>query len=514
MEKKRGLHGKIVLWLVVLVCGIIAVAGLSSDVRQEEEQVTITPEVLYGDPSVAEGMKVQIRTHYNYGPQWTTDFVVGQEDKAQTVVNHLSGQEPEEIIYLANLVLDTLFHVDPVVDKGDYKSYPTNTSIPWNNNNARIQLVKDYLGPVLEDVAAQCEPGDSTLQTVWLEKYFQYYPMAVNIVQLANGLGIWQDGEVYVPKDNYEWAKIMSDVMGQYFQIPVIHDDRVTIMMEKDDQGEVASLSLNAWTQDGGSSDPAGNVNCVSDQGIYFAMNLSPEQFDYSQVPGGYGLYFMPIVIEEDRICVVPEGLTTILSLPENQIISKLWCDETGDTVIIQRNNTGEGLVFDIVDVPSGKIIQTIGHGVTPEWDGNDKTRRTVHAILIRGDHLVIELLDDEYMVYQKKSDGIYDFCIAGNSTQAEEMIRQWKYDYLEVIEYDRMGMDFNGEYLALSWFMPYSKEDRMESCDIYVAVYGEEGLVYFGVYHNSLSVGGEGEVSSNRVNQMVIDPITLTWPE
>ena len=514
MEKKKGLHGKILLWLAVIVCGIAAVFGFSSTLQEEESQITITPEVLYGDPSIVEGMKVQIRTHYNYGPQWTTDFVLGQEQEAQTAVEHLSGQEPEEVIYLANMVLETLFHVDPVVDKGDYKSYPTDTIIPWNNNNARIQLVKDHLGQVLDDVAAQCEPGGSTLQTVWLEEYFEYYPMVVNIVQLANGLGIWQDDAVYVPKDNYEWANIMSDVMSQYFQIPVIQDDRVTIQVEKDDQGEISSLSLNAWTQDGGDGNLTGNVHCVSKQGIYFVMGLSPERFDYGLVPGGYGLYFMPTMTEGDTLCLVPEGLVTILSLPEDRNIFKLWSNEAGEIVVMQRENTGGGLVFDIVDVPSGQMIQTIGCGVTPEWDEMDKSNRTVHTVLIREGYMVLELLDRSVLVYEQKNDGTYEFCFAVDASQYESMIRQWNQNVLYAIEYDQAALAFNGEYLAVSWFLPYSKEDSTESCDIYVAVYGEEGLVYYGAYRNSLSVGGEGDSSSDRVSQTLIDPIMLNWPE
>jgi hypothetical protein len=150
---------------------------------------------------------------------------------------------------------------------------------------------------------------------------------------------------------------------------------------------------------------------------------------------------------------------------------------------------------------------------VTPEWDQHHKNPGFLNAVLLRDDYLIFQLYSAEFMVYQRQSDGTYGLCWKGDLTQYGEQIYRWKPGSLLAIENDEAGTAFNGKYLAVSGFMPYSQEDISKSCDIYVAVYGEEGLVYFGVYHNSLSVGGEGKYSREQVYQELFDPITLAWP-
>ena len=509
MERKQGSYGKIVLWLLAILCGIVAVIGLFSRVRQGEDQVTITPEVLYGDPSLVEGMEIQIRTQLNDSVRWTTNFVVGQEEAAKTTVEHISQQDPERQIYIAQTLLN-VFTVDQGMHPESYESSHTGIPVMDDYYNGLLQWVHNQLGQALEDVAVTCEPGDSIEQTVRLEEYFEYYPIAVKPKITTTKLGIWQDGKVDIPENNQEWAKRMSEYIRQYIKIPVIQDDAVTLRMEKDAQGEISELSVHSWKQwEHGS----GSAACWWNKGVYFALQMSPQYFDYSQVPGGYGLYFLPAVIENDTVSVIPEGLTTVVSLDGEQAVYGLWSDADGETVVLQRSPSGQSLVFDIVDVPSGRIIQTIGGGVTPEWNQHHKNPGFLNAVLLRDDYLIFQLYSAEFMVYQRQSDGTYGLCWKGDLTQYGEQIYRWKPGSLLAIESDEAGTAFNGKYLAVSGFMPYSQEDISKSCDIYVAVHGEEGLVYFGVYHNSLSVGGEGKYSREQVYQELFDPITLAWP-
>lgn len=507
MEKKQGLHSKVILWLVVLVCGITAVVGISSKVRKTEDQVTITPEVLYGDSSLVEGMAVQVRTQISGAMRWTTDFVIGQEEQAQTTVKHLSGPDEEDLNMVDHVMLNGNFRVNPIVNGWQISASDSGDFF----DKQRAEWASWQLGDLLDSVTAQCQPGKTHMQTVWLEECFDYYPIAANLPTSTLNLGLIVDGKRYLPEDTKEWFELLSLELQRYFRIPVIKDDRATILVEKDEKGQVTELSLNAWA---GAPERDGTYSCMTSAGLYFTMNMSPELYDYSQVPGGYGLYFMPMVEEDGKRYLMPEELATVVSWENDQPLGRLWSDESGE-ILVMRHDGEEGAMLDLIDVAAGKIIQTMGCGVSSEWGEYERNPGTIHKVLVQEDILVIEFYIGDFLVYQRQENGLYEFCFAVKPDQYESQIHQWKPSLLHAIEYDQVGLDYNGKYLAVSWFMPYSKGiDSAESCDIYVALYGEEGLVYFGVYHNSLSVGNETYGYGTQIGGALVDPITLHWPE
>ena len=507
MEKKKGLHGKVILWLAVLVCGIAAVAGLSTGVQQGEEQVTITPEVFYGDPSLVEGMEVQTRLQYSGTIQWTTDFVLGQEENAQTTVEHLNGYGSEAQNDVARLALEQDFRVRTMLDGYSIDVERDRTLIYGDRFSPQADWLSTRFNAILEDVQQQCKPGGSTVKTVWLEEYFDYYPLLVNLPTLNMYPAIWQDGQAYMPKSSQEWAYLVSQKLQGYFRIPVVKDDRVTVLLEKDGLGNLSSITFNAWA-----NAPVGGGHCseVTEAGIYFTMKMPADQYDYSLVPGGYGLYFIPTIVKDDVLCLKLDELATVMSLEADQSVGSLWSSDDGKTLIMKRQVGETGIVFDIVDTASRQVIQTIGCGETPEWDAYAEDIYRVNKLMLRDDYMVIELPDSTLLVYEQQTDGTYRFCFDTDPDQYWSMLHEWN-DDVYVFWYDAVGIDFNGEYLAVSYFM--RGEDGFHSCDIYVAVFGEEGLAYYGVYRNSLSVGNEMDEYGSRIGGAV-DPITLHWPE
>ncbi|MBR6527302.1 MAG: hypothetical protein IKT45_05095 [Lachnospiraceae bacterium] len=512
MEKRQGLHGKVILWLIVLVCGIAAVAGTSGTVSKKEEQVIITPEVFYGDPSIVEGMSVQLCNEYNGTLRWTTDFVMGQEENAQTTVEHLPGEAPLSPAEVTEIMMDAEFRVRTLL--GGY-AFGVNHNLTWYMGDS-YESTRAWLNirfeELLTDVMAQCEPGGSTVKTVWLKEYFDYYPILVNRPTSNMYTAIWKDGQVYMPKDGQEWAELVSQKMQEYFRIPVIEGDRVTVLLEKDALGKLSSVSFNAWTKD-----PIGGTHCrqITEAGIYFTMELPADQFDYSLVPGGYGLYFIPMIEEDGVLCLKLDELTTVMPLAADQTIVRLWSYGTGKILVMEQRMAENAVVFDIVDTSSGQVIQTIGSGVSPEWEPYDEDMLRVRNLLMRDDFMVIELSGGAFLVYEQQMDHTYRFCIAGDTAPYESMLYEWN-RILSLLPYDQVGIARNGEYLAVSWFMLSDPEEigSRESCDIYVAVFGKEDLAYFGVYRNSLSVGNEGQEYGGRIQGAVDDPITLSWPE
>lgn len=79
----------------------------------------------------------------------------------------------------------------------------------------------------------------------------------------------------------------------------------------------------------------------------------------------------------------------------------------------------------------------------------------------------------------------------------------------LSSVMYD---MDYNGEYLAVTGFVPVGGGSLLDSCDVYLSLYGKEGLAYYGVYESSLTSGLYGDSYEYRCSPDLVDPLTISW--
>lgn len=70
---------KTILWCITLVCGLAGVFWLRTRLLEQVDQVTITEKVVRGDPSLAEGISLRVRSQYYDTVSWDTQFVVDRK---------------------------------------------------------------------------------------------------------------------------------------------------------------------------------------------------------------------------------------------------------------------------------------------------------------------------------------------------------------------------------------------------------------------------------------------------
>ncbi len=498
---------KLVLWLLVLLCGLGAVAYVYTSVEREGEKVIITEHVLEGDPRLAEGITMRIRSQYMDVLTWDTVFQVGQEELAQTEQRFLTQTEQEQRTlqnqmkgYQENGIRIQIWPIKPNGvaggSIGDVESYA-------KENQGAAQLKE-----ILQEAEALCELGEDVVKTFWLKDYYTYYPFYATLSNRDVLPGILRQGEVYVPADYSEWETILSQELQKYFRIPILEDDRLTVIIEKDAKGRITELSTN------GRNDQIGFSNStMTDTGLYFTLGMSPETFDYSQVPGGYGIYYLPTVEREGRLCVVPEEIDTVCALDPACDLGGLWDDESGQTLVyITQEGETSAPILNVVDMDTMKVVQRLGDGISPEWSMAEAgTSKRIADIIIKEDFMVVDFYDNHFLVYEMTPQGIYEFCFA-SETYIPEGEEAERLGVVLPFHFTASDMDFNGEYLAVTGFVPISEEVSLPSCDAYLALYGADGVAYYGIYQNSLSSGTDENGYFYQCEPDGMEALTLAW--
>ena len=73
-----------ILMALVLLLSVCGVGVLAADVFEERDQVVLTEKVIYGDRTKANGLSVQINSHYRSRLHWSTSLQIGDETECKT----------------------------------------------------------------------------------------------------------------------------------------------------------------------------------------------------------------------------------------------------------------------------------------------------------------------------------------------------------------------------------------------------------------------------------------------
>ena len=494
------------LWLLLLLCGLGAMVYVYVSVNRGGEQVTITEQVLEGDPKLAEGITIRIRSKYMDSLTWDTVFQVGQEELAQTEQGFLTEKEKEHRKQQAQMetfqmvgriwVRPTVANSTSVGTIGDVESYAKE-----NQGVAQLQ-------EILQEAEDLCEPGEDAVKTFWLKEYYTYYPFYATLSDRDVLFGILRQGEVYVPADYNEWESIMSQELQKYFRIPIVEDDRLTVIIEKDAKGMITELSVNSW------NGQAEFSSIMTDTGMYFTLGMPPEIYDYSQVPGGYGIYYLPMIEVDGRLCVVPEEMKTVCTLEENCVPEELWDDEAGESLVYltwegEPNNS----ILNVVNMDTMEVVQQLGYGISPEWDSQEPGATTrISNVVLKNGCMVVGFYDNRILLYEKTEQGIYEFQFSSEIYVPEGEMAERMGSTLP-FGFTTSDVAYNGKYLTVAGFVPV-KNSGLTSCDVYLTLYGAEGVAYYGIYHNSLNSGVNEYYYFHRCEPDGVDALTLQWPE
>ena len=117
--------------LLVLSIGFVSITN--SVVLKQKNQVSYTDVILYGDASMAEGITVESKTHYDRRLFWNTTYHAGENPSTKTDYLMYSSQQPRPIIPDRGITLESSIADTYEVIYGENETTTTEIPIIFND---------------------------------------------------------------------------------------------------------------------------------------------------------------------------------------------------------------------------------------------------------------------------------------------------------------------------------------------------------------------------------------------
>lgn len=302
-----------IVFLLLFCLSVTALGGLAVWVNRGGEQVEVTEETLLGDPGAAAGLEATIRREMRLQLGWETTFSPQNPQQAQTNFSFFS-MVPD--IWESNRARGARISIASKAITGSM----TTTS----GDDVGLKYEETIWGsftvrPAME-MAKSMKPEEAKTQTVALSDYYDAIPLSINFH------GRWNPGDS-------ESQKYFED----YFYIPMPEGIDVTYTLTKGGSGGVVNVEMTSQQELSVTSHSARGERgwfLVLDGFARMGSDAPVQPLDFSQIRGGYGLYYIPSKTSKEM--EVWEGdfalteMETVFSIPEG---------ERGMDVRIDRQN-------------------------------------------------------------------------------------------------------------------------------------------------------------------------------
>ncbi|MBO5352841.1 MAG: hypothetical protein J6A77_06040 [Lachnospiraceae bacterium] len=475
------------LFLCLMICGIAAFCILPGYILEEADQVRLTEQVVSGDPSIVEGVTVTTYSHYNRRLLWSTVCTFGEGVQAET--EYRFAPAGEAVAASSRFV------------KEEYCLKLVNRlNGGWRVGSTRGLSIDDShvtirgMEAAFSELAAVTKAGEEKTARISLVDYMTYYP--VNVVMNAEELADLPEEEE------------LNAAYAAFFKIPVAEEALYEISIEKNKNGDIVSL--------GGSDLGYGvfhwdSVSAMTETDFYFTFHPYASggvRVDTSLIPGGFGIYRQPYVIQGEERIVDPSQVELVYPL-EDEIYDRgnlyLGINTAGQLVILTDSEAA--ICLQVVDVNTMELVQK------EEYARPEGSTRFEGVIRVEEDFILLDcgqgyvsLIDwqpdrgyeQQFMILLDRSDPLY-----------------WRHNYV-----NQNDMDWDGERLL---FACYSADDYsiQANCNMELSVYDKTGKIYYGKYLSSLmteqeytgNVDGAEYVWQDICEARTNFSLEVTWP-
>ena len=463
--------------LILLSCSMISV--VAATINLERDQVVITENVLYGDRSAAEGLDIKTKNHLNYRLYWETDYSISKDSKANTEFNLYPRQKHENN---TNRKHEGIF-LDNGIEYGFYDDLPA---------SEQKGIQKAY-----KELFDSAEIGVEKTKKVYLMDYYDYYPVGVGFdLPYTN----WTGYDGYNLKGEPYDALYVTEKFREFFKIPILDSDTITISIEKGEDGrsystgtdEMGCFTLNAI---GAVARSWGRCFFTINNFKYLDYKNGLDEIEYidtSLIPGGYGIYSFYYCGGDSasRTGILADKIENVFPLDSKTLVSHITMgnDETQLLLFTVEN---KAFYMTVIDIKSMKATQKI----------LIKEEQVSGSVYQYDDFIVTDTEEDITVISVK--DGIYtlDFSVRKASFINEKFHDVWVANC----------MDYKNGKLAVvgNCFDEYI---GYELCDFFVSVYDKSGLLYYGKYNTSLDLGRANDSFNSDCHPTDINPNTIKW--
>lgn len=446
---------RFVIFLLVLACGIGAVAAAHVELTKQGDDVIITETVLQGDTAWAQGRTIHLTTLWNQHLCWDLDYTIGGD-------------------YAVDSYFEQEYERDVDHGLGVFSSY---ACVNFGASGTEMKLSGDRgYAPLFRSIAERTADGTEHTETIRLADYLKYYPLEVELY--------YHKDEYYY--DNYEGTDLFDYINGdadagkkteierfinENFAVPVGEDDTAEITVAKDNNGTIYQVGMNLIN--GNVTDLTG---VITESGLYFWTESYND--DGCTVVGGCeslygpGVYLIPWKVtgtSGTRTVVAPDVEKCRLVYPMDAD-TRLYITETAWDETQLRFVTWEDgwFRYTALDTKTAQVVAQIdllekayGEDMWLSWAWSDEAVCTQI-----GDTLVL--------LWDQNGEVSYEFSVPAGEN--DNFLAEFKSEY-DAITYD--GEKLLMVIVSLWWH---------EAAEFTVCGYDREGLQLLAEYDSTLN--------------------------
>lgn len=459
---------------------------LSSGISQYSDDVTITETTIFGDPSAADGITVDLWSTFWEDSYWNTRVTTGDTLKAETVFYPTSPFEEDPEYY--------------------YKKMPEfgitiRDSIGYDYGDEVLPGTQNGINDAFDKLAEEILPGENKEKKISLADYMDCYALQLLItVPSDNHLGYEEISATSRVIEDEEaaadWLSELTPDSGQYiaqqfqefFRIPVLATEKIKIGLDKSPSDEITGVSYgsaqseiaNIWSR----------CNVLTEDAIYFTLPGHGSEgtlFDFSQVPGGYGIYMLPYNKADG---VKADQLSMVYPLnPEIEILA-MELSPNQNTILLHTLENSSYIIT---------VIETDTMTPKQRIEAMDELKSSSSWDSWRGDNFLAAQYGENLMVFSVNGDGIYSLDF---TAQLPEPSDGWRWPETEDL------MIYDGRRLAAAG--PLKGYNNLDDT-FCITVYTSQGLAYHGTYKTSFN---PVSVDSYHwyCNLLYEDPLSISW--
>ena len=461
------------VFLLCLALVLGTAAAIALPVCQSREEVAVTAETRAGDPAQAAGLTARQGMEYQRRLLWDVTIPADRPEESRTTYTYVS--DPAD-----------LPQREPTYWGIELYS-PRSSSVGFSGGSEGLKEIlefdRSFLGvdAILEDVASRAPETGRYAEVIDPADYRDTYPLSME-TDLPN-VDSWR----YSP---HGWAgseeveaydRIIQTLEG-FFSFPIPPEDNAwEVVIEKNEAGDFVGLELHPQT--GGFV--MNTVSAVGTETCFFAFaqNYGEASLDFSQVPGGSGVYAIDYPLGEGFSLLDMDSLRNFCPLPEGTDLIDLALSEDETTLVVVTYRGGT-YTCTVLDAASAAVCQSFSIPASPpepvytiyyDEEGEPMEEETSYSWGISGllwekDCLLI-YGNDTMSLYLQKGQGFTHAMTA----EPPEALRY---------NAQNMAMAWNGEKLALA----VPSYESAYDLSFTLSVFREGELVYEGVYENSLN--------------------------
>lgn len=497
---------RLLLMTVLVISSVCSIFYIYNYVSSASDDVEYSSEVIYGDASAAEGISADLWLEFKHDSYWNLNCTFGSDTKIFSKFYPTSPFDEDSGSYVDykdadyEIRLDTGYSSEVYLDNLD-------SSLPGEYN---------ALGEAMEDLAAEILPGETKSKDIYLKDYFDFYRLRVQAKVPYNDLlgyhSIDECGRLFSSEAAAEsWFASLNPASDQaiaqqlqsFFRIPVLPEDKLMITVTRGQNGAVADSSFGLPVTEHESAELDSGFCVMTDEAFYFTFQGHGSKgtcFDFSYVPGGYGIYRIPYSAESG---LDTSQISMVYGLdPAVQILEMDYDAET-DMILLQYA-TAEKYVLDQLYVPDLVPVKAGGAAeraagaasgaATSETTGaavgaaatrvvnldnitSEDLLDSYNWTCIKSEDLLLVRLKNQLILLAKNSDGLYDVQLDILLPDEEDSNYAWPHKD-DVISYD-------GEKLVCisTIGIKYSMMYNDDPASFTLAVYDKSGIAYYGIY-------------------------------